>query len=85
MVRPLAGVASRFVATGVALPRALPPDALAARIRAVAPGTPVIAVPGPRAAIDEAFAGERRAVAAGSIYFVGPLRARLIESGAAPI
>jgi hypothetical protein len=24
-------------------------------------------------------------VAAGSIYFVGPLRARLIESGAAPI
>jgi hypothetical protein len=42
-------------------------------------------VPDPRAAIDEAFVRDRRAAAAGSIYFVGPLRARLIESGASPI
>jgi hypothetical protein len=42
-------------------------------------------VPGARAAIDDGLGGDRRAVAAGSIYFIGPLRARLIESGAVPI
>jgi len=85
MVRPLASVASRFVATGVATPRAFAPEALASRIAAAAPGTPVSSVPDARAAIDDALARDRRAVAAGSIYFIGPLRARLIESGAVPI
>jgi dihydrofolate synthase/folylpolyglutamate synthase len=85
MVRPLAAVASRFVATGVATPRAFAPEALASRIAVAAPATPVSAVPDARAAIDDALARDRRAVAAGSIYFIGPLRARLIESGAVPI
>jgi len=85
MVRPLAAVASRFVATGVATPRAFLPEALADRIAAASPGVRVNAVPDPRAAIADALADHGRAVAAGSIYFVGPLRARLIESGAMPI
>jgi hypothetical protein len=41
-------------------------------------------VPDPGAAVQAALADAPRAVAAGSIYFVGPLRARLIESGAMP-
>jgi dihydrofolate synthase/folylpolyglutamate synthase len=85
MVRPLAGVASRFVATTVRSARALPAETLATRIRATVPGTPVTAVAEPGVAVGEALAHDPRAVAAGSIYFVGPLRARLIESGAVPI
>jgi dihydrofolate synthase/folylpolyglutamate synthase len=84
MVRPLIGVASRFVATTVASTRALPAEALAARIRAAAPEMSVDVVPDPGAAVQAALADAPRAVAAGSIYFVGPLRARLIESGAMP-
>jgi hypothetical protein len=65
--------------------RASSPDALAARIAAAAPGVPItIDANGDRAVID-ALGDSRRAVAAGSIYFVGPLRARLIASGARPI
>jgi dihydrofolate synthase/folylpolyglutamate synthase len=85
MVRPLAAVASQFVATTVATARALSAEALAARIRAVAPGTSVVAIADPLAAIREPFTQVRRVAAAGSIYFIGPLRARLIESGAEPI
>ena len=66
-------------------PRAFAPEALASRVKALAPGADVTAVTEPRAAVARALALERRAVAAGSIYFVGPLRARLIESGATPI
>jgi hypothetical protein len=39
----------------------------------------------PRAAIADALGDASRAVAAGSIYLVGPLRARLLESGAIAI
>ena len=85
MVRPLAGVVSRFITTSVDTPRAFAPDALAARIAAALPGTAITAVPDARTAIAEALRGQGRAVAAGSIYFVGPMRARLLESGAVPI
>jgi dihydrofolate synthase / folylpolyglutamate synthase len=85
MVRPLARVTSRFLATTVGTARALSAQALAARIAAVAPSARVDAVPEPDAAIAAALGERGRAVAAGSIYFVGPLRARLLRSGAVPI
>jgi dihydrofolate synthase/folylpolyglutamate synthase len=85
MVRPLLPQAAGFITTGVNTPRAFTPGALAARIEALRPGVDVRAVSEPRAATTEALRRHRRAVAAGSIYFVGPLRARLIESGATSI
>jgi len=85
MVRPLARVASRFVATEVAHARSHPAGALAALIEPLAPGIPVEAEPDARRAVARALAHGGRAVAAGSIYFVGPLRARLVESGAVSI
>jgi hypothetical protein len=42
----------------------------------------VIAAGGPEAAVARALEHAPKIVAAGSIYMVGPLRARLIESGA---
>lgn len=85
MVRPLARVASRFVATGVAHDRSHGAGALAALIAPLAPGIPVEMEPDARRAVAHALEGCGRAVAAGSIYFVGPLRARLVESGAVSI
>jgi hypothetical protein len=41
--------------------------------------------PDGQAAITDALGDDGRAVAAGSIYFVGPLRARLLASGASAI
>ena len=46
---------------------------------------PIDVEPDPRAAVERALAGPRRAVAAGSIFFVGPLRAALLGSGAVSI
>lgn len=85
MARPLLPVTSAIITTGVDTPRAFAPEALAARLQALAPGSDVTAVADPRAALARALDAGGRAVAAGSIYFVGPLRARLVESGAAPI
>jgi dihydrofolate synthase/folylpolyglutamate synthase len=85
MVGSLLPLASAIITTGAGTPRAFAPEALASRVKALAPGADVTAVTEPRAAVATALALERRAVAAGSIYFVGPLRARLIESGATPI
>jgi hypothetical protein len=47
--------------------------------------TPVEAVADADEAVRRSLAIAGRAVAAGSIYFVGPLRARLLASGAVPI
>jgi dihydrofolate synthase/folylpolyglutamate synthase len=85
MVRPLTPVASRFVATTAATSRALSPDALAARIRAALPDTHVITAADPEDAVTQAIADAGAAVVAGSIFLVGPLRARLLRSGATPI
>jgi len=67
MITPLRRVASRFVATTGAHPR---------------PRIPVQAEPSPEAAVVAATDGAPRAVAAGSIFLIGPLRARLIAAGA---
>ncbi len=84
MVTPLRRVASSFVATTVPHPRARPAEALAETIREIAPRIPVDAEPSPDAAVAKATAGAPRAVAAGSIFLVGPLRARLLAAGARP-
>jgi len=85
MVRALARVASRFVATEVTHQRSLTADALAQLLRHLAPDTAVEVERDPQRAVARALAGHGRAVAAGSMYFVGPLRARLLESGAVSI
>jgi dihydrofolate synthase / folylpolyglutamate synthase len=85
IVRPLARVASRFVATQVASTRSWTADALGAQLAELLPGATVDVEPDPRAAVARALVESRRAVAAGSIFLVGPLRAALRNSGAATI
>jgi dihydrofolate synthase/folylpolyglutamate synthase len=85
MVAPLARVVSRFITTSVPTPRAFAPGTLAERIRAAVPGVPVTSMTQADTAVRAALGDGGRAVAAGSIYFVGPLRARLLASGAVPI
>lgn len=82
MVQPLVPMAASFVATTVPHTRARTAEALAAAIRQLAPELPVEAIADPEAAVAHALAGADRAVAAGSIYLIGPLRARLIAAGA---
>jgi len=82
MIAALAPVAAAFVATTVPHPRALPADQIVAEVRRQAPGVPVEAVSAPDAAVARALEQSRRAVVAGSIYLIGPLRARLVAAGA---
>ncbi len=85
IVGPLARVASRLVVTQVPTARSWTAAALGARLAELLPGVAVDVEPDPRAAVERALAGHRQAVAAGSIFFVGPLRAALIGSGAVSI
>jgi dihydrofolate synthase/folylpolyglutamate synthase len=85
MVGALGHVASRFVATEVPHERSHSAAALGRRIEDLVVGIAVDVEPDPRRAVARALSGNGRAVAAGSIYFVGPLRARLLESGAVSI
>ena len=82
MVTPLLRVASAFVATTVPNSRARTAVGLADTLRVLAPSLPVDAEPEPQAAVASALSRSQRAVAAGSIYLIGPLRARLLEAGA---
>ena len=82
MVKPLLPVASAFVATTVPHGRARTAESLAAALRVLAPKVPIEVEPEPEAAVSRALARSPRAVAAGSIYLIGPLRARLIARGA---
>jgi len=82
MVKPLLPVASTFVATTVPHARARTAESLAAALRVLAPKLPIEVEPEPEAAVARALARSPRAVAAGSIYLIGPLRARLLKSGA---
>ena len=81
MIAVLAPVASAFVATTIPNERARASDQLADEIRRLVT-VPVDAVDAPEAAVTRALEQSRRAVAAGSIYMVGPLRAKLIAAGA---
>jgi dihydrofolate synthase/folylpolyglutamate synthase len=82
MIKALAPVASMFVATSVSHARARSAEEMAAEIRRHAPGVDVVAMAPPEAAVARALEHSPKAAAAGSIYMVGPLRARLIEAGA---
>ena len=77
-------MASAFIATTVPHPRARTAEALADTIRELAPGIKVVVERSPDAAVAIATAAAPRAVAAGSIFLVGPLRARLLAAGATP-
>jgi dihydrofolate synthase/folylpolyglutamate synthase len=83
MVGALAHVASLFVATEVSHERSYRAEDLASLLGRLST-VPVTAERDPLTAIRLAAASGGRAAAAGSIYFVGPARARLIESGAKP-
>ena len=82
MVAALAPVAARFIATTVSSPRARTAEALAGDIATMSPGSIVDAEASADAAVARALATAPRAVAAGSIFLIGPLRARLIAAGA---
>ena len=82
MITALLPVASMFVVTTVPHSRARSADEMAAEIRKHAPGVHVIAAAPPQEAVARALLHSPKVAAAGSIYMVGPLRARLIEAGA---
>lgn len=82
MVAALLPVASAFVATTVPHARARTAEGLAAALRGLAPTLPVDVEAVPEAAVKRALARSTRVVAAGSIYLIGPLRARLLAGGA---
>jgi folylpolyglutamate synthase/dihydropteroate synthase len=85
IVRPLEKVVSRLIATQVPSPRAWTAEALGKRLAELLPECRIEIESEPERAVDLAFAGSRRAVAAGSIFLVGPLRARLLAAGAVSI
>ena len=85
IVRELAPAVSRFVATAVHSPRALPARELAAVIRAAVPHVPCESCEDVRAALDIASQPGGRAVIAGSIFLVGPVRTDLLARGAVPV
>lgn len=94
MITPLVPLASAFIATTVANARARSAEQLAEEIRAIAGAIPVEPIASPEAAVARAFelahrslggGGSQRAVACGSIYMIGPLRAKLIAGGATHI
>lgn len=82
IVRPLLPVASAFVATTVRHARARAADDLASALRVLAPALPIEAEGNAETAVACALERSARAVAAGSIYLIGPLRARLLDAGA---
>jgi dihydrofolate synthase/folylpolyglutamate synthase len=85
MIAPLAPVALRFLATTVPNRRARSAESLATDISRIAPKASVTPVESADEAVTMALAGHPRAVAAGSIYLIGPLRARLIAGGATKV
>jgi dihydrofolate synthase / folylpolyglutamate synthase len=84
MIAALAPVAAAFIATTAPHARARSAGQLAAEIRRLT-SVPVEASDSPIAAVARALERSSRAVACGSIYMVGPLRARLLEAGATHI
>jgi dihydrofolate synthase / folylpolyglutamate synthase len=78
----LTPVFSTFVATQADSPRALPASELASHIRRVVPSAKVLLSAAPEQALELALTDSNRVAVAGSIFLVGPLRARLIRRGA---
>jgi dihydrofolate synthase/folylpolyglutamate synthase len=80
IIGPLGPHVSHWWCTQVPLARSRPHDGLARSVQALCPGTPVSSTPEPLDAIRDALRDRGCAMAAGSIYFIGPARARLLES-----
>lgn len=85
IVGPLGPHVSHWWCTQVPMARSRTHEGLARSVRALFPGTPVSSTPEPLDAIHEALRTRGCAMAAGSIYFIGPARARLLASGDASI
>ena len=85
IIRALAPAASMFVATEVGLERCTRAAELAARILRAWPTTRSVSVGDAKRAVTVALENSGRAVIAGSIFLVGPARARLIAEGATSV
>lgn len=75
MARALGSAATAAICPPLASRRALPPDAVMARIRAARPDLSVVAAPSPRAALETAWRRSDVIGAVGSTYLVGELLA----------
>jgi dihydrofolate synthase/folylpolyglutamate synthase len=84
MLRAIVPVASSIVTTETSSARTMTAEALAATVARLAPDLAVRAEANPEMAVRLALTEGPAAVAAGSIYLIGPLRARLLEQGAQP-
>jgi dihydrofolate synthase/folylpolyglutamate synthase len=82
ILNALAPAASTLIATEVPSKRCLPASKLAEAARARLPGLPVESCVDPDDAVQRALARHPRTIVAGSIFLVGPLRARLLARGA---
>ena len=85
LIRPLASVASRLIVTQVESSRSMSAADLEAEISRIVPAVPTTATTSPLLAIDLAFRDAPQVAIAGSIFLVGPTRARLLEAGATVI
>lgn len=84
MIGELSPAVSRFVATAIDSPRALPARELAAHITQQPTGAACEWYDSVDAAM-AAVSAERRALVAGSMFLIGPLRAALLARGAVPV
>ncbi len=84
MLRAIAPAISHFIATEVATGRCIPAPDLAARISQLMPASEVTTSADTDCAMALALRSSHRAVVAGSMFLVGPARARLVERGALP-
>jgi dihydrofolate synthase/folylpolyglutamate synthase len=82
MLTPLVPFASEFIATTVSSVRALDAESLASEMLRVAPNVTVDSQSSADLAIARALRDGNSAVVAGSIFLIGPLRARLLAQGA---
>jgi dihydrofolate synthase/folylpolyglutamate synthase len=85
IVRALAPGVSQFVAVTVDSPRALPARELADVIARTLPAAPCRPSDDVDTALRELCSPGGRAMIAGSIFLVGPLRARLLAQGAVSV
>lgn len=79
VIAPLLPRASRVVTTTVLPPRGMDPDALAARVRVLAPATPVVSASTAEEALALADRDQDTVVVAGSLFLVGAMLALVAE------
>ena len=85
IVTSVAAAVTKFVAVPVDSPRALPPQELATRIRQLLPHIACDVAESAEEAVARECSRSGAVMVAGSIFLVGPLRARLVSQGAQPV